>query len=1413
MNRIRNTRLYRRVICLLLTAILVLSGCGSIVMSENLQFEVNPPITPLSGEAWITGGGSSAGGRSSREQAAENVRFAYGSTEKYGIGGTRAFTILPGHVSPADVPALNEVINNTNANLDPADALDLYVGDFKVLGYDDNTGRFVYSYYVPYLGDGEKHTDEKYPEIEDTGLSVKKSGNVGAGFVTARPQKISDIIGMVFVVMSYAPATGDYTVFFSKVFTMEEHKANDMRMPAGKVAGQPNYYAYADDFLYMYDRVGNKEYATNYNAIVQSKALYMLQMEVPKYNNVYLPGNLYMIPKSGYYQLGYSVGAGIRGYGLDLYFRWTVADVEMDENFMPYITLNLEYSFKDFAAADKESDDIVNNDEEVEDSDDGAVDGASAEKIGDITYFHGTFACLRISLDDSGMQFLSKISQDALDTLENDAITIVQEVCNYTDVRMTVAETVNQNPEPVPETATGLTGDQSIVYTAGEDGLYYTDQYDIIPVQPPSQPSVTIRQETYEETLDRLKNEYKDSTLSNEAEQYFIDKYLNDETVKTALSNFSIFDTQEIPGASGIYFALGGGSTGRDVSFYDADGNKMTSVQTPTVSSYGSFYNSLWTQYLSCIGNVAATANNNDYYIPFLKPGEFGGLDWAYYDVGKYHERNGSYALDDSAYFRGNAQPLVSSNIYLSNSFGYYNTGYISHELFVRPNKDGILHLMNCRGYDTTVEPTYLDYGMGYNQYYYNGSVLNGFRIRYNESYISGYTNSYVRELYKLHYYLPYVLAYHQTKYADGRTIGEYATIQNDDSFYVLPTMVPEETKEIKLTYQYVLTDGTRSDVYYMCTGKVTVPTKYRMAFPEGSYIQISGDVWIGNMVKAENQLGAITYYTTNGSRLYSDAVWNWSLRNKYPIYDNASGKTIDPNTYTFSTWLFWYFFREDAFWNFYKENSNKYFSTLQVNHQGSSSVIYDRLVPGQAQDLGVWNVDGKNYVAYFTDQVIRFYEYSDTEKKYRATAQISIDELQMLSEGYFLREKTDGWVESVSTESESVASIAEDAMNNDDTKISLNSDNILPIAGGLSRFLYFSEAGSLYLMTLLNGSNSDADKWQKHGRLMPLMDGTYYRVFDTTGSYKVVGFQTSSYSYVSADQCMARVYDIDIDALVKARADDSVNMYLENLRNIYLSDNHTLLRTVTEVTAESNGTKPENAEKQYEVSYSIVPPDTTDPEYSRALRLFTTESMNDALKELDVICREYNVSRSAGMEAKLQELRENLQSQRIALREMYNLLGINFIGLPTSWQYIQYEGYLYNASHQSILETMMVQIVLSDDYLDKSITPQLNGFDGLIGLHTYDPNTDTDDVRFLDEKYTGGEKIVDEFAEYREQYRLWLQSSRGNIDSLDGIDEEDMSQLLVTTYNGDYISEITDMDFYDKVLDEIKETYLRSLN
>ena len=341
--------------------------------------------------------------------------------------------------------------------------------------------------------------------------------------------------------------------------------------------------------------------------------------------------------------------------------------------------------------------------------------------------------------------------------------------------------------------------------------------------------------------------------------------------------------------------------------------------------------------------------------------------------------------------------------------------------------------------------------------------------------------------------------------------------------------------------------------------------------------------------------------------------------------------------------------------------------------------------------------------------------------------------------------------------------------MNSDEDRITLTADNIIPI-NGFSRFLYFSDAGSLYLMTLINGGEGSED-WQKHGRLMPLMDGTYYRVFENGDSYKVVGFQTSSYGYTPADQCMARVYDIDIDKLVQSRADESDGMYLESLRNIYLSDNHTLLKTVTETD-----------DGQYSVSYSIVPPDPDDPEYSRAVRLFESPE-ETVLAELDAICKEYDVERSDAMVAKVKELSDRLRTQRKALTEMYDFLGIAFTGIPTTWQYLQYEGWLYNASHESIIETMMVEIVLSDDYLDPSITPQQDGFEGLIGVHQYDPATDGPDVKFVDDSLTGGVAYVDEFAEYRDQYRLWEANARGNIDNMTVLSGDDLTGQLVTAF------------------------------
>ncbi|MBO7356520.1 MAG: hypothetical protein J6U50_07800 [Lachnospiraceae bacterium] len=1397
MKKAKLGKLYRRFISLLLAAVFVLSGCGSIILDGNLTFEANPPISSLTGgaDAWINGDAYNA-----KQQAIDNITFAYGNVEKYSIEGVRAFTILPGHMSPSDVPALNEVINNVNAGLDPKDAIDQFTSDFRVLDYDDVTGRFVYCYYVPYVpGTTTEYTDTNYIEVSNTGLSVSRSGNA-RNYTSARPAKMADVKGMVFVLMSYEPSTGNYTVFFSKVFSMEEHKANDIRMLAGKVAGEHDYFALANNKLYMYDRNGSKKFTSDYSSVISSKAAYMIE----QYQGI-RHGTI----------MSYSTQINDNTWKASnvFYWRYIVADVEVDENYMPYITLNIELSLKDFNSADAEAEDIVNNDEDVEDTEDESVSGASAEKVGDITYFHGTFACLRINLDESGLQFVSDLSQDAVDALTStgqDSITITREINNYSEMRQSIESMEDGIEEP-------------------------TNREDVPDVSRAIEaPAETQVYETYDQTLARLMGTVPDGAEDLNLMDMFKESF-NDH-----MNDFSVFAGSVGSGEGAMRFSLGGSSTGRDTYYYDESGKVVRHMD---YLGYGWSYSQLfnltrrksiedWTygdilyDYNTSTEMIASYANTRNYYIPFLMPGDYGAYDWAYYDIGQYHEMNGSYSIDGENYFMGHAQPLVSNELYVSDP-GYHCFNSCEkvnpREAHVDIGEDGQMSLTGAVGLwngpfqilDSEIDNYYYlnssGSTYGFNQYYYNDTLRNDFSFDL-ETIRSSYTGHSVRNANKLSFYLPYTLAYHTTSYSDGSVQREYSTIQNDNPrTYILPTMVLEKTRDITLTYQYILTDGTRSDVYYTKTETVTIPTEYRMVYPKGSYIQISGNIWIGNMVKTEQFLpsglpetrnGALTYYTVKGDRLAMDKIYGWSLRDKYPIYDNAPNVTVwdNSNTRGFIWWLDYYFLRSDAFWNFYYGNKDKYFSTIQVNQQGVDSIIYDRLVPGQAQDLGVWKDDGRNYIAYFTDQVVRFYEYKPEEGKFRATAQISLDELQMLSEGYFLREKTDGWISSVSENTESVSQLAEDAMNSDEDRITLTADNIIPI-NGFSRFLYFSDAGSLYLMTLINGGEGSED-WQKHGRLMPLMDGTYYRVFENGDSYKVVGFQTSSYGYNPADQCMARVYDIDIDKLVQSRADESVGMYLESLRNIYLSDNHTLLKTVTETD-----------DGQYSVSYSIVPPDPDDPEYSRAVRLFESPE-ETVLAELDAICKEYDVERSDAMVAKVKELSDRLRTQRKALTEMYDFLGIAFTGIPTTWQYLQYEGWLYNASHESIIETMMVEIVLSDDYLDPSITPQQDGFEGLIGVHQYDPATDGPDVKFVDDSLTGGVAYVDEFAEYRDQYRLWEANARGNIDNMTVLSGDDLTGQLVTAF-GDtsYISQITDMEFYNKVLEAIKEEYLQGLN
>ena len=109
---------YKRMLCFFMVMVMMLSGCGSIILSGNLEFSANAPIEPMQLEL--------------REQKMQDLTFGSVSSEKYNIGGTQAFVVLPGHLSPADVPVLNEAVQEYNAGIsDVSKQKSLYRGDFR----------------------------------------------------------------------------------------------------------------------------------------------------------------------------------------------------------------------------------------------------------------------------------------------------------------------------------------------------------------------------------------------------------------------------------------------------------------------------------------------------------------------------------------------------------------------------------------------------------------------------------------------------------------------------------------------------------------------------------------------------------------------------------------------------------------------------------------------------------------------------------------------------------------------------------------------------------------------------------------------------------------------------------------------------------------------------------------------------------------------------------------------------------------------------------------------------------------------------------------------------------------------------------------------------------------------------------
>ncbi|MBR1472211.1 MAG: hypothetical protein IJ600_11295, partial [Lachnospiraceae bacterium] len=911
------------------------------------------------------------------------------------------------------------------------------------------------------------------------------------------------------------------------------------------------------------------------------------------------------------------------------------------------------------------------------------------------------------------------------------------------------------------------------------------------------------------------------------------------------------------------------------------------------------YINSSSLQY-DCGGRLAGFLQGSRYVLPTLRPGKYDGNDWAYYNIADYAEINGYYQVNNGGFVCGHSQPLVSSGMYKS----------LDRDVWYSNLKNELVKAASAQVYADDAGDLRINGGAVWGnvdkaRYYYNNTLDNGFSLiheagRYTSSFRGNAQDTVVKaagnksyqtydELVKyggrvyldhmLQKNVPVSLIRIDPLDAEDGSQRHYATFGNDNrNTYVLPTMIMTDTETVRLDHTWYLSAGSENYEIKSISANVTLPSRYRMVYPEGTYIQSTGDTWVGSMVKAgADDLPALNYYSVKGSKLASEAVWKSyfglfytrAWESDYPIYDNASNTRFNVLS-DYGWFLRWYYYN-NVFWDFYGgANSEKTFSTIQEQNLGKHGDIYDRMVPGEAVDLGIWQVGNKKIVAYFTDQVIRFYEPGGGPMygTYRATRQISIDELRGITPGYILKEEDENAVSATSDaqEDKESAAKANEALTDDDAEFKLNASNILPVKEDLSQFIYFSTDGGMHLLYITDSLQADTtssdgktidNSWRRRGRIMSMMEGSYSGVFQTGSQYKVVGFQTQEYSYSAADTCMAEVYDLNIGTMIRNHGVTAIEEYMKGLRNLYLTQTHTIRKSLDE-----NGNQ----------VVTIVQPDETEAEFKRA-KTIMIGTLEAAEAELKDICVEFGMDTvPEASENLLSQLRSNYQQQRAALAELYTFLGIDSTKLEGNWRYLQFEGQMFNASYQRILEMTMVQIVLSDFYLDDQITPQTGGIAGLMGIHKYDPSVEEDGapgLRFVyndasasgnlihlydpetDEDaennkteaagpgltplglpiVTNFNKVlyVDEFYKYRVQYKRWQidEAQKKIMESLsddaaaeaanrdlaaDKISETLENKMNDVMANDEDYQNLESRDFYQAIADALEDKYLTGL-
>ncbi len=422
--------------------------------------------------------------------------------------------------------------------------------------------------------------------------------------------------------------------------------------------------------------------------------------------------------------------------------------------------------------------------------------------------------------------------------------------------------------------------------------------------------------------------------------------------------------------------------------------------------------------------------------------------------------------------------------------------------------------------------------------------------------------------------------------------------------------------------------------------------------------------------------------------------------------------------------------------------------------------IIHDTNIPGTAQDLGLYKVGDDRMLAFFTDKGIRLYNQVNSAGNFQLLKNISREDLQKAVSGYGLSTQTADTNKKATNAQEMATGAIE---NSENVELDLTAESIVPVSS--LRLLYLSTNTGIQLLNMMALSTT------------PLIKGAYYGAFPLSdGKYMVVGFQTNDYDYVMSDMSMAKCYVFSLAEMVRKQSNDTIQTELKRLRDYYMNVTHRLR-------VKGAGAN---------VTYEVVKPDETDKDFKRARMLFasTEEDMNSALMST---CLSLGMPYNPEMKEYCAELRKNVIQQRAALTEMYRLVGVDIVGIPDQWQYLMQEGQIFNQSYVGALEIILVKMVLSDAYIDTKVTKRIPG--AMIG-------------------FTEGGALSQDYIEYRKQYKEW-QRNNSQVETLvtesksqQGDMKNDLVDLLEKREGVEDMTQITQMDFYQAVLKDIKAKY-----